>query len=656
MTEIIPVLNMIEKLNPPRKGKKRSKRMAKKKSYAAAARKAGAVYKSGSKKGRIMSVAAAKLRGIRIPGYTSKKASKKKSSSKKRKKTPLAVKYRSKRKKAGKRPYTRTGYKKGRRMTWAEAAHHSGAVYPKKYPAGHPKAGKKHPKAGRAMTKEDALKYQRPVVGYLSRDMIKGFYDQVLTPGGRLTKSKKKINKAYQWLSEWNDALANLRKRRGSAWLRAPQSYKRSGKTKKGRKYEKGDRRPDYRVYWSDDPAAWQSGAGQHLRVKFRKGRGPVSRIPVVRGIGPSEKLVAELETGGFGGPLDAPGGTVKLNRGRKRKTSRRRKARRKNPARTSKGRFKKKKRSSNRRRRRRKKKAKAWNPKRRRRRKKKKTTSKRRRSRRRKSGASNPKRRRKRRSSKRPRYRRKKSYAKNPRKRRRKNKGYAKNPFKAQLSQIQSRAFWLTVAHVGVGITGTALISSQVMKLGPVRRIALSPGLAGKFGRFAICLGSAGLLSAGAYMLRKVKLVGQRGWVNVLVGGTVYCTANLLAELIGGAGLIPAIGVPAAGGNMSGLGSYYDPELPYGSYPGQYPGMGAVMSPEDLVAGESLARNVNEFSGMSDWMELSGLGSSGGTPVPLEDLRGYPGQYGGGMNDWVEFQPSSGLVQAGFNPGAEAF
>ena len=88
---------------------------------------------------------------------------------------------------------------------------------------------------------------------------------------------------------------------------------------------------------------------------------------------------------------------------------------------------------------------------------------------------------------------------------------------------------------------------------------------------------------------------------------------------------------------------------------------MGMVMSPEDLVAGESLARNVNEFSGMggmggmNDWMELSGLGQ-GGTPVPLEDLRGYPGQYGGGMNDWVELNATSGIVEAGFNPGAETF
>jgi hypothetical protein len=97
------------------------------------------------------------------------------------------------------------------------------------------------------------------------------------------------------------------------------------------------------------------------------------------------------------------------------------------------------------------------------------------------------------------------------------------------------------------------------------------------------------------------------------------------------------------AGGDLDGYG--------YGTH-----GMGAVMSPEDLVAGESLARNVNEFSGMGDWMELSGMGSSGGSPIPMEDLRGYPGQYGGGMGDWIEMGPNAELVQQGFAPGVEAF
>ena len=57
MGTLIPVLNMIE-FNPPTRGRKK-KMAAKKKSYVAAARKAGAVYKSGAKKGKIMSKAQA---------------------------------------------------------------------------------------------------------------------------------------------------------------------------------------------------------------------------------------------------------------------------------------------------------------------------------------------------------------------------------------------------------------------------------------------------------------------------------------------------------------------------------------------------------------------------------------------------------------------
>ncbi len=669
MTWLIPVLN------PPRKHKakaKRSKKTMAKKSYVAAARKAGAVYKSGAKKGKIMSVAAAKKAGKKIPGFTAgaarKKTARKKTTTRKKtrkktrkaakkttkkttrraapKKSSMAKRYRSTRKKSGKQPYTRTGYKKGRRLTWMEAAHASGAVYPAKYPKGHPKAGNKHSKAGQAMTKQDALKYQRPVVGYLSRPMIKGFYQQILTPGGRLTSSKKKIKDAYSWLSEANKDLRELRKKRGSAWLRAPQSYTRSGKTPKGKKYKKGARRPDYRQYWDDAAAPFQSGGGEHLRVKFRKGRGPVVRVPVTRGIGPSEELVAMLETGGFGGPLDAPGGTVKLNRGRRR---RRKKARRKNPARK---RTAKKRTTKSRTRRKKRRKAKAYNPKRRRKR--------------RKSVAKNPRRRRKRRkkastrrrkaTAKNPkrRYRRKKSnsgYKKNPRRRRRRT-ALKRNPGAQQLAQFKSQSFWMAVAHIGVGMAGTAVLQRTLLGMGPLRNLASDPGYGGTATRFAVGMVSAGALSAVAYAGRKIKLIGSNGWLNILVGGAVYSTANLLGEVFHSS-WIPSIGVPRASGGLSG---YYDPLLSYGSYPGQYPGMGAIMSPEDLVAGESLARNVNEFSGMNDWMELSGLGSSGGTPVPLEDFRGYPGEYGGGMNDWVEFNSGSGLVQAGFNPGAEAF
>jgi hypothetical protein len=39
-----------------------------------------------------------------------------------------------------------------------------------------------------------------------------------------------------------------------------------------------------------------------------------------------------------------------------------------------------------------------------------------------------------------------------------------------------------------------------------------------------------------------------------------------------------------------------------------------------------------------------------------MEDLRGYPGQYGGGMGDWVELTSNNALVRAGFDPGTEAF
>jgi hypothetical protein len=74
-------------------------------------------------------------------------------------------------------------------------------------------------------------------------------------------------------------------------------------------------------------------------------------------------------------------------------------------------------------------------------------------------------------------------------------------------------------------------------------------------------------------------------------------------------------------------------------------PGLGNVESPEALVAGESQARLVNEFRGVGDFMELSGMH---GSPVPFEDIRGF--------GDWVQLQPDTQLAMENFNPATETF
>jgi hypothetical protein len=153
--------------------------------------------------------------------------------------------------------------------------------------------------------------------------------------------------------------------------------------------------------------------------------------------------------------------------------------------------------------------------------------------------------------------------------------------------------------------------------------------------------------------MLPKKGLVGKccKGiGRNVFVGGMIWTALRLVQTVFPTAGFnryLPS----ATGGALDGLG-YYG----YGHYPGQVgaghygpvSGLGMVTSPEELVAGESYAR---QMGGMNDWMELSGLGSSGGYPVPIEDIRGL-----GGMGDWVEMAPDSSLVMAGFTPGNESF
>jgi hypothetical protein len=203
--------------------------------------------------------------------------------------------------------------------------------------------------------------------------------------------------------------------------------------------------------------------------------------------------------------------------------------------------------------------------------------------------------------------------------------------------------------------LCGFALTRTPLARVGFLQQ----RGVVGSLARLVVCgLGAGAISAAGAIAARALgnpKLLrGAR--TNLLIGGMAYALANFAYEMFPGtAGMlfIPQVTAPSRRrslptSDVSGWG----PDYKYG-YGG---GMGSVISPEDLVAGESLARNVNEFSGMNDWMELSGMGSSGGAPVPMEDLRGYPGQYGGGMNDWVELTSNNALVKAGFDPGVEAF
>lgn len=539
-------------------------------------------------------------------------------------------------------PVRTTTRKKGK-LTWVEAARVSGAVYPKKYPRWHEKAGEKTgSREGKPLSKHDALQYRRPVIGYLTRQMIREWYDP--GKGGATAKAgSARLAKAAALFKKREEQLAEYRKEHGTPWKRHPQKYKVGPK--------KGQLKKDYKI--------------QFGKVKFRSGRGPVSSVKVYRGFSPSQRQIDRLVAGGFAGQLSAPGGKVKLNKPRRRK---------RRSARTKTGRFKKVRKNPKRRvskkkvRRKAKKAPQLWNkPKR-----KKKAKRKVRRNPRRKKAT----RRRKAYSYKRkakvkanPKRRRRKAKkavkANRPRRRRRRKarkygmRKYSKNPMtilKGMVTDLKSAPKWITAGHILLGAGTTAAAAGFMLTRTPLSRIGFlqKRGIVGSLARLGLVgMTAGGISAAGALLARFLgnpKLLrGAR--TNLLIGGFAYGLANFLYEVMPGTAgmlMIPQVSAPTKRSvSMEGWG----PDYKYG-----YGGMSGVVSPEELVAGESLARNVNEFSGMNDWMELSGLGSSGGAPVPMEDLRGYPGQYGGGMNDWVELTSNNALVQAGFNPGAEGF
>jgi hypothetical protein len=97
----------------------------------------------------------------------------------------------------------------------------------------------------------------------------------------------------------------------------------------------------------------------------------------------------------------------------------------------------------------------------------------------------------------------------------------------------------------------------------------------------------------------------------------------------------------------------------------------------EALIAGESFAQSVSQFHGMGDMLELQGMGNN---RIPMQDLMqgmgsGYPGQYGAGtydpyhvlasaqaagnvsgLGDWVQMIPGTAPAEKTFVPAMETF
>ena len=249
---------------------------------------------------------------------------------------------------------------------------------------------------------------------------------------------------------------------------------------------------------------------------------------------------------------------------------------------------------------------------------------------------------------------RRRRSSRKNPggaRRRRssrgRRNPGFgsAVTSVRGELKKLMKPMVWLPAAiHGAIGF-GLAGYGPQVLSQYTSRLGLSNTGFGGvALSAVSTALG-AGLVQTLAGFLPKKGMFGAccRGiGRNVFVGGAIATVIRLAKELAPGnrfVGMLPNVGMSGFYG--MGLGA-----AGYGGYPGQYPSyapLGLVTSPEELVAGESMARQ---------------MGNELGQPVPIEALRDWMELSGmRGMNDWAEFDPTSGFVQqAEMTPGAESF
>jgi len=228
------------------------------------------------------------------------------------------------------------------------------------------------------------------------------------------------------------------------------------------------------------------------------------------------------------------------------------------------------------------------------------------------------------------------------------------------QLKELMKPQVWLIPSlhgAIGFGIAsyGPSVLSRYTGQFG-----LRNHGLGGvALSGISTAIG-AGLLGWAASMLPKKGLAGKccSGIVkNVAIGGFIATTIRLIHELAPTsmmASYLPRVGMMSDLSGMYGLGMTQAQfgAGGYGHYPGQYPSygpLGMVESPEQLVASESFARQINQLDGM-------------GQPVPVEDIADWMQLSGmGGMRDWVEFTPGSPYAMdaaqgdPGF-PGSQGF
>lgn len=192
----------------------------------------------------------------------------------------------------------------------------------------------------------------------------------------------------------------------------------------------------------------------------------------------------------------------------------------------------------------------------------------------------------------------------------------------------------------------------NKVLEMVPVPPAAAKAARIG--GSFATAMGTIWLAKQIERRTGARKWVG--GWISggaTLIGALAFFKTVFEELAPAQAGLIPevratnllAMVLPDQFGALAGMNDWVELRGA-SSYGGGVSGMGDLLSPGQLTAGESFARSVGQFHGMSEM---------GDHRVPMSDIRGigmmsYPGQYG--MGDWFEtMTPGPALT-----PGLETF
>ena len=217
---------------------------------------------------------------------------------------------------------------------------------------------------------------------------------------------------------------------------------------------------------------------------------------------------------------------------------------------------------------------------------------------------------------------------------------GFRVSGFVGNLKSLARVDTWVGVGQAGIGFSAAIVLPKKLGQWTGKSQFTR--------GWYGVGASAASAALAGAL----AGVVSERAARNVFIGGLIATAIRVVGALAPSVAR-DYLAVPVNGSGVAMVAAA--PAAAAAAPAGGVKGLGRLVTPEQLMAGESRSRGL---LGVGDWVELRGmddddaaLAACGVDQGTLSGLSGYsqrvPSGAIRGMNDWMEFNPSA-VAQTG--------